>query len=182
MRDVIWLVWDRQHLRGMFGNLADAQHRQKDVRTELGAASSADPQWFQVRIEAWTIAPPTGSPSRESAGEQHRHMFDMVDREWGLLAIPEMGTGHFFHLNTYLLVPYDNELTCPGFQFTLSGELWPGFRDVLQVFRDAGWDEFSICMWFVSRQGTADGGLPALLIRDEPRRVYQAARSTTLDW
>ena len=50
------------------------------------------------------------------------------------------------------------------------------------MFRDVGTDEFSITAWFVSRQGSADGAVPALLIRDEPDRVLQAARRTTADW
>lgn len=98
------------------------------------------------------------------------------------MEIASMGTAHFFHLDTYLLVPYRNRLVVPAFQFDQWRELWPGLRDVLKVFRDSGWDEFSITAWFVSRQGSADGDVPALLIRDEPERVLAAARITAVDW
>lgn len=181
MHDVVWLVWDRQALIGMYALRTDAERRQRDRRAEHGVADDRDPQGWSVRLERWSPAPPSGLPPFERAGEQHQAVLDMVDRDWGLLSIPEMGTGHCLHLDTYLVVPYNNRLTCPAFQFDHWRELWPGFRDVLKVLRDAAWDEFSITAWFVSRQGSTDGAVPALLIRDEPDRVLQAARRTTAD-
>lgn len=175
--DVVWLVWDRQHLNGMFEDLADAKHRQTKARDELGVVSADDPRGWPVRIEPWAIGPPSKPHRPRQAGQQRTQALDLVDRDWGLLAIPEMGTGHFIWLDTYLVVPHRNRLTCPAFQFDGSRELWPGFRDVLKVLRGAAWDDFSICMWFVSRQGSAvDGPVPALLIRDDPDRVLRAAR------
>ena len=182
MRDPIWLVRDGQAVLGMYALRTDAERRVVERRAENGVQDERDPQGWSVRIEPWTVAPPSGLPPFERAGEQHQAILDMVDRDWGLWSIPEMGTGHCLHLDTYLVVPFNNRLTCPAFQFDHGRELWPGFRDVLRVFRDAAWDEFSITAWFVSHQGTADGAMPALLIRDEPDRVLAAARSTTVDW
>ncbi|CAN7246026.1 hypothetical protein [Knoellia sp. LjRoot47] len=132
-----------------------------------------------MRVEPWTVAPPSGPPSLDSrAGEQHRALLDYIHREWGLLNIPEMGTGHFLHLDTYLMVPYDNRLTCPAFQFDHERRLWPRFREALGALRDVGWDEFSITGWFASPQGAADGAVPADLIRSEPERVLDAVNVT----
>jgi len=49
MGDLVWLVWDRWHLKGMFADLADANRRQGDVRAELATESFVDLQWSQVR-------------------------------------------------------------------------------------------------------------------------------------
>jgi hypothetical protein len=182
VKDLVWLVWDGQALLGMYAARVDAERRQRERRAENGVQDDRDPQGWSVRVEPWTSAPPSGLPPFERPRDQRRAILGRVDREWGLLSIPEMGTGHCLHLDTYLVVPYENRLTCPAFQFDHWRELWPGFRDVLKVFRDAGWDEFSITSWFVSRQGSADGDTPALLIRDAPDRVLTAARSTAVDW
>lgn len=181
MRDVIWLVREGQALRGLFAARADAERRAIEVQAEQDARRTEPPRWA-LRVEPCTIAPPSGLPPFEEAGRQHEAILEQVDREWGLLEIASMGTAHFFHLDTYLLVPYRNRLVVPAFQFDQWRELWPGLRDVLKVFRDSGWDEFSITAWFVSRQGSADGDVPALLIRDEPERVLAAARITAVDW
>lgn len=182
MRDVVWLVWDRMTMVGMYALRTDAERYQRERRVNLGALDDRNPRWLQVRVEPWTIAPPSGLPPFEKAGSQRRAILERVDREWGLLDIPAMGTAHWLHLDTYLLVPRDNRLVCPAFQFDHWRELWPGFRDVLKVFRDAGADEFSIMLWFISVQGAADGAVPAVLIREEPERVLEAARVTTVDW
>ena len=182
MRDVVWLVRDGRALVAMYALRSDAERRVVERRAERGIRDDRDPKGWSVLVEPWTIAPPSGLPPFERAGEQRRAVLEQVDREWGLLSIPEMGTGHCLHLDTYLVVPYSNVLTCPGFQFDHWRRLLPGFREVLKVFRDAGWDEFSIVGWFVSRQGSADGDTPALLIRDEPDRVLAAARSSAVDW
>ena len=182
MHDVIWLVRDGQALVGMYALRTDAERQVAERRVRHGVHDDRDPQGWSVRMEPWMVAPPSGLPPFERAGQQHQAILDMVDRDWGLLSIPEMGTGHYLHLDTYLVVPYNNRLTCPGFQFDHGRELWPGFRDVLRVFRDVGLHEFSITAWFVSRQGSADGAVPALLIRDEPERVLRAARSNAVDW
>jgi len=182
MQDQVWLVWDGQLLIGMYARKADAYRRQQDRRVEHGISGDAHPRGASVRVETWSVAPPSGLPPFERAGEQHQELLEQVDRDWGLLNIPEMGTGHCLRLDTYLVVPYRNRLTCPAFQFDLGRELWPRFREVLDVFRSVGTDDFSIMAWFVSRQGSADGAVPALLIRDEPERVLAAARSTIVDW
>ncbi|WP_169744224.1 3'-5' exonuclease [Knoellia aerolata] len=179
MRDMIWLVREGQALVGAFAMRTDAERRAAEARAEQGR--DGEPEGWAVRVEPWTITPPSGLPPFEEAGRQHEAILEQMDREWGLLEIAPMGTAHFFHLDTYLLVPYRNRLVVPAFQFDQWRQLWPGFRDVLKVFRDSGWDEFSITAWFVSHQGSADGDVPALLIRDEPERVLDAARISAAD-
>jgi hypothetical protein len=176
------MVRDGQALLGVFAFRVDAERRAAEIRAEHSPRREDDPQGSSVRIEPWTIAPPSGLPPFEGAGRQHEAVLERVNREWGLLEIMSMGTAHFVHFDTYLLVPYRNRLVAPAFQFDHWRQLWPGFRDVLKVFRDSGWDEFSITAWFVSRQGAADGDVPALLIRDEPERVLDAAQVTAVDW
>lgn len=167
MSDVVWAVRDGLSLVGLFAVLADAEHRASEVRRVLGRADAS--QGRSVRVEPWSVAPPSGRQSLDwRTGEQHKERLEYVHREWGLLNIPAMGTGHLLHLDTYLVVPYKNRLMCPAFQFDHERKLWPGFRDALGPLRDVGWDEFSITCWFTSPQGAADGAVPADL---EPVKV-----------
>lgn len=178
MRNVIWLVWDGQTLLGLFAVAPDADRRATHARVEQSMRRQDDPQGHTVRVEPWTVAAPDEPPHADEIRAQRRTILERVDSEWGLLDIPSMGTAHFPRLDTYLVVPYRNTLVCPAFQFDHSRVLWPGFRDVLALFRDAGWDDFSIMVWFVTRQGVSDGDTPALLIRDEPDGVLEAVRVT----
>lgn len=178
MRNTVWLVWDGQALLEVCAMAADAEHRAAEARAGQGIRRQNDPQGRSVRVEPRTVSPPSEPPRPDDVGKQQDAILERVDRDWGLLEIPPMGTAHFFHLDTYLVVPYRNRLVCPAFQFDHWRELWPGFRDVLGLFRDAGWDEFSIVTWFAGPQGATDGDIPAVLIRDEPERVLHAARVT----
>lgn len=174
--EILWLLWRDQRLSGAYAWGAAAESAATALRDEVAESSRPEPPSAVVRIEPWWISPPSGPPSPARARRERRKMLDLVHRDWGLLTIPEMGTGHHFHLDTYLAVPHENRLTFPAFQFDLSRELWPGFRDVLKVLRDAAWDEYSITAWFVSHQGSAEGSIPAVLIRHDPDRVLRAAR------
>lgn len=177
--DVVWAVREGSSLLGLFAVRADAERRASQVRPRRGSQTADDSRRWSVRVEPWTVSPPSGQqPWDWRAGEQHRARLDYVHREWGLLNIPAMGTGHYLHLDTYLVVPYRNRLTCPAFQFDHERKLWTGFREALGTFRDVGWDEFSITVWFTSPQGAADGAVPADLIRSEPERVLDAVKVT----
>ena len=77
-----------------------------------------------------------------------------------------------------LLVDHGGQAHTFIFQFDPNGDLWPGLREMLAAFRDAGRDEFDIGAWFLSPQGSADGGTPALILPTVPERAARAARST----
>lgn len=178
VREVTWVVRDGLSLIGVFARKEDADRHANDMRIDRGIHRDDDPRGWLVRVEPWQIVPPSHPPSHYKAVEQQRALLDHVQREWGLLNIPAMGTGHFFLLDTYLVVPRNNRLTCPAFQFDHERSLWPGFREALQALRAEAWDEFSILGWFASPQGAADGAVPAHLIRSEPERVLHAVDVT----
>ncbi|TPG17049.1 hypothetical protein EAH86_09745 [Pedococcus bigeumensis] len=178
---MVWLVWDKQFLKGMFVVRDAAEQRSIEVRAERGVVEPHDPQGFSVRVEPlWVNVPP-----EHAAGHRNQVLRDAIDvirRDWGLLNLPELGTGHHFRLDRYLAIPVDGRLTYPRFQFNDARELWPGFSDVLTVFRDAAWDDVSTSLWFISRQGSTGGDIPALVIQHDPDEVLSAARLVVDDW
>lgn len=181
MLDVVWLVWDRQFLRGMFVVREAAEQRVVDVRAKLGVVEPGDPQGLSVRIEPWWVQ----VPAEYRAGHRNQVLRDAIEvirRDWGLLTIPEMGTAHHFHLDRYLAVPVEGRLTYPRFQFNHEAEQWPGFTEVLRVFRDAAWDDVSTSLWFISRQGPTGGNIPALVIQHDPDEVLRSARMVVDGW
>ena len=95
---------------------------------------------------------------------------------------PGVGTGHHLRIDTYLAVPSEGRLAFPRFQFNNAGELWPGFSDVLTVFRNGAWDDVSTGLWFISRQSRLDAVIPALMIREDPSRVLSLAQDIVDDW
>ena len=117
-----------------------------------------------------------GAPPGDS-GRHHRHQAGL-----GFLTIPELATGHHLRIDTYLAVPSEGRLAFPRFQFNNAGELWPGFSDVLTVFRNGVWDDVSTGLWFISHQSRLDAAIPALMICDHPSRVLSLARDIVDDW
>ena len=94
-----------------------------------------------------------------------------------------IGTTHFILVRHYLAVPHDGQLKFPALQFRPDlREQWPGFREVLAIFRDNGWDDASIFLWFTEPQGAVDGDTPALLLPTDPDAVIEAARNASAGW
>ena len=77
-----------------------------------------------------------------------------------------------------LLVQLGRDRGHPGFQFDSDGTLLPGLSVALSTMRDAGWDDLSIALWFGSPQGSANGRVPAAVIRHDPVLVINAAHSS----
>lgn len=181
MLDVVWMVWDRQFLKGMFVIRDAAEERAVDVRADFGVMDPDIPQGWSVRVEPWWIDVPAGHAEGER-DQVLRDAVDMIRRGWGLLTLAELGTAHHVRTHTYLAVPYEGRLAYAKFQFTHERELWPGFSEVLTAFRDAAWDDVSTALWFISRQGSTGGDAPALVIRDDPQAVLSAARRVADDY
>lgn len=72
-------------------------------------------------------------------------------------------------------------LYLPAYQFDSSGTVYPAVAPVLKAFRDAGWSDFSIAIWFATPTTWLSGDRPADLLTDEQAtpRLMKAARRTT---
>ena len=68
----------------------------------------------------------------------------------------------------------------PGYQFhPRHGTPSAAMATILPLFREAGWDDDSIALWFTGPQGSADGAIPAELLHEHPSRVIAAATSSS---
>jgi len=173
--DPLWLVWRGQRLVGLYATREGAQAALDQAPTHTDR-DAPHPQTEQGRIDPWTLARPPSPPIRD--GVTTIDAIDAMAHDWGLLRLAEMGTGHFFHVETYLAVPHEGVLKFPAYQFTPERVLWPGFREAVNTLREGRWDDTSIALWFISHQGSADGEIPALVLRTDPHAVLKTAQST----
>ena len=73
-------------------------------------------------------------------------------------------------------------MVLPGFQFEHGHQTWPGFSEILAVFRNAGWSAQSVALWFTSPNGYLDDAEPAITLRTDPDAVRDAAVNATAEW
>lgn len=173
---IVWLVFDNRSLLGAYLDRADADAAAKQIRARV-VAERGEGAKYSVWAEACTVTVSPGG--RREPVDAQRDAIEKIEDQWGLYTLAELGTAHFLHVETYLAVPHDNVLKFPGYQFTMERTLYPGFREALNVLRGNGWDDTSIALWFASRQGAANGAIPAYLLRADPDAVVKAARAAS---
>lgn len=173
---IVWLVFDNRFLLGVYLDRVDADEAAKQIRDRV-VAERGEGAKYSVWAEACAV---TASPTRRpDPRETHLDAIDKIADQWGLHTLAELGTAHFFHVGTYVAVAHDDVRKFPGYQFTMARTLYPGFREALAVFRNNGWDDRSIALWFASRQGAANGAIPAYLLRSDPDAVVEAAHAAS---
>lgn len=74
-------------------------------------------------------------------------------------------------------------LAFPAFQFDpRTGKTYPALLPVFAAFRDAGWDQESVALWFVGPSGRLHGREPAGLISFDMETVLEAALDAAAAW
>lgn len=81
MRDVVWLAWDGQALIGLFAIQADAVRRAEEARREHGVEPVGYPTGWPVRVEPWSVAPPSGAPPFVQGGSEHERMLPLTRKQ-----------------------------------------------------------------------------------------------------
>lgn len=169
----VWLVWKtHHHLSGVYADEKDAEQFAENLRSRLAADRFAD-FGKNVRVDPWVVIGASSAAPRPRV--RVRTLITQMSKDWPLLTVPDLGTGHHFMLDKYLAVPHRGILKFPEFQFQTDRTLWPGFREVLAILRSADWDDPTIALWFTNLHAL-EGECPALLLRIEPEAVIAGAR------
>lgn len=171
----VWLVWQTHYrLSGVYAARQDAEQDAEDLRVRLADDRVGD-FGANVRVDPWPVIPASNPTPQKRV--RVRTLITQMSKEWPLLTVPDLGTAHHFTLDQYLAVPHRGILMFPEFQFQLDRTLWPGFREVLAILRNADWDDARTALWFTSLR-VLEGECPALVLRVEPDAVIAGARRT----
>ncbi len=111
-----------------------------------------------------------------------------LETRYGLLSAPELadraGSGSrnrseyasaLHRAGRLLGVRRGRRLVFPGFQFDKHLRPRRGIEEVLAVFREAGWSEESVALWFTAPNGYLDDEEPAVVLARDPLLVAEEA-------
>lgn len=170
----VCLLWENSRLLGVYAS-EDVAEQEAD-RRRADIASRRGRHGVEVRVEIRRIEydPAPGADERKGLRAQVARAVErwpLADEDQMLLAVQEPVW------DRYLMVPFRGRLWLPEFQFERRGVPWTGLREVLQVLRQAGWNESRIYVWLTRKQKSMGGRIPAECLADDAEGVLAAARA-----